>query len=194
MTPVSTKPDYATIREGLNGRSIALVGLMGAGKTTVGRRIAALLGLPFSDSDQEIEDVSRMSVAELFSAYGEPEFRALEARVVSRLVQDGPRVLGTGGGAYMNPNTRLMLKNHAITVWLKADIDTLMARVSRRSNRPLLKTGSPRATMKKLMDVRYPIYAEADIVINSPREAKRDMVAEDAVDALSRHLFERARA
>ncbi|MDY8107833.1 shikimate kinase [Fulvimarina sp. 2208YS6-2-32] len=193
MTSASTTLEFPDVRDRLGDRSIALVGLMGAGKTTVGRRLAAILGLPFSDSDHEIEEVSRMSVPELFEAYGEPEFRALEARVVSRLVQDGPRVLGTGGGAYINPETRLHLKTHAVTVWLKADLDTLMTRVMKRSNRPLLKTADPRATMKTLMDERYPVYAEADITIAS-RDVKREVIAAEAAEAVQRFLTSRATA
>ncbi|MER0239814.1 shikimate kinase [Fulvimarina sp. MAC8] len=187
MTSNTATLDYSDVRDKLQDRSIALVGLMGAGKTTVGRRLASLIGIPFSDSDQEIEEVSRMSIPELFESYGEPEFRALEARVVSRLVLEGPRVLGTGGGAYINAETRAHLKEHAVTLWLKADLDTLMMRVMKRSNRPLLKTGNPRATMKKLMEERYPIYGGADIVIQS-REVKRDIIAAEAAEALRDYL------
>ena len=124
--------DVARLRERLGSRTIALVGLMGAGKTPVGRRLAWLLSLPFRGSDVEIEEVSRMTIPELFEAYGEPEFRALEARVVQRLAMEGPQVVGTGGGAYMNSETRERLKSMAVTVWLKADLDTLMERVARR--------------------------------------------------------------
>lgn len=187
MTSTTAMLDYSDVREKLQDRTIALVGLMGAGKTTVGRRLASLLGLPFSDSDQEIEEVSRMSIPELFESYGEPEFRALEARVVSRLLQEGPRVLGTGGGAYINAETRAHLKEAAVTIWLKADLDTLMMRVMKRSNRPLLKTGNPRATMAKLMDERYPVYGGADIIIQS-RDVKREVIAAEAADALRDYL------
>lgn len=168
----------------LRGRSIVLVGLMGAGKTHVGKRLAALLDLPFVDTDQEIEEAARMSVAELFAAYGEPEFRALEARVVARLT-DGPQhVIATGGGAFINEETRRILKERSVTIWLKADLDTLMERVSKRPTRPLLKTADPRATMKKLMDARYPIYRTADIHIHS-RNAKRDTIAREIVQSLA---------
>ncbi|EAU43257.1 shikimate kinase [Fulvimarina pelagi HTCC2506] len=190
MTSTTAALDYSDVREKLQDRSVALVGLMGAGKTTVGRRLAALLGLPFSDSDQEIEQVSRMSIPELFEAYGEPEFRALEARVVSRLVQEGPRVLGTGGGAYLNPETRSHLKDHAVTLWLKADLDTLMARVMKRNNRPLLKTGDPRKIMSKLMGERYPVYGSADIIIQS-RDVKREVIAAEAAEAIRAYLCRR---
>ncbi|KTR08027.1 shikimate kinase [Aureimonas ureilytica] len=168
----------------LRGRSIVLVGLMGAGKTHVGKRLAAFLDLPFVDTDQEIEEAARMTVAELFAAYGEPEFRALEARVVARLI-DGPQhVIATGGGAFINEETRRILKERSVTIWLKADLDTLMERVSKRPTRPLLKTADPRATMKNLMDARYPIYRTADIHIHS-RNAKRDTIAREIVQSLA---------
>lgn len=171
----------------LGSRTIVLVGLMGAGKTTVGRRLAQILDLPFKDSDAEIESVSRMTVPELFAAYGEPEFRALEARVVTRLSADGPQVLATGGGAYMNAETRQVLSSTAVTVWLKAELDILMDRVSRRGNRPLLKTADPRAVMQDLMDKRYPVYAGADITI-AARNVKREVIADEIAEALDRFL------
>jgi shikimate kinase len=160
---------------------------MGAGKTTVGRRLAQVLELPFKDSDAEIETVSRMSVPELFAAYGEPEFRALESRVVSRLAADGPQVLATGGGAFMSEETRRLLATSAVTVWLKADLDILMDRVSRRGNRPLLKAADPRAVMQDLMDKRHPVYATADITVFS-RNVKREIIADEIAEALDRFL------
>ncbi|MBP0614450.1 shikimate kinase [Jiella mangrovi] len=178
-----------TIRERLAGRPIVLVGLMGAGKTTVGRRAATVLSLPFVDSDAEIENVSTMSVAELFEAYGEPEFRSLEARVIARLVQEGPRVIATGGGAYMNAETRQLLSDKAVTIWLKADLDTLMERVARRAGRPLLKASDPRKVMHELMEKRYPIYAKANLTVTS-RAAKREVIAAELVAALDRYLHE----
>lgn len=178
-----------SIRDRLDGRPIVLVGLMGAGKTTVGRRVATLLSLPFVDSDAEIESVSTMSVAELFETYGEPEFRALEARVIARLVLEGPRVIATGGGAYMNAETRGLLADKAITVWLKADLDTLMERVVRRADRPLLKAADPRKVMRDLMDRRYPVYAKADLTVTS-RAVKREVIAAELVETLERHLRE----
>ena len=128
-----------------------------------------------------------MSIAELFEAYGEPEFRALEARVVTRLAVEGPQVLATGGGAYMAEATREVLRRCAVTVWLKADIDTLMERVGRRSDRPLLKARDPRQVMQDLMAARYPVYGQADITIQS-RNVRRDVVAEEIVEALARHV------
>jgi shikimate kinase len=171
----------------LRGRCITLIGLMGAGKSTVGRRLAQLVDLPFRDADTEIESAARMSIAEIFSAYGEPEFRALEARVVARLAQDGPQVLATGGGAYMAEETRAMLREKSVTVWLKADLDVLMERVSRRSTRPLLLAADPRAVMEDLMAKRYPVYGEADITIQS-RNVRREVIADEIVEALDRHL------
>ncbi|WP_062204078.1 shikimate kinase [Aureimonas sp. AU12] len=174
------------VTAGLAGRSVVLVGLMGAGKTTVGRKLAQLLDMPFVDTDQEIEDASRMSVAELFASYGEPEFRALEARVVARLTEGAPQVIATGGGAYMNEGTRSLLKERAVTVWLRAELDILMERVIKRPTRPLLKTADPRATMRRLIDLRYPVYAKADIHVHS-RNVKREVIAREIVRSLERH-------
>jgi shikimate kinase len=172
----------------LSGRSLALVGLMGAGKTTIGRRVAARLGLPFFDSDHEIETAARMSVPELFAAYGEPEFRALEQRVIARLCESGQSVISTGGGAYMRAETREVLSQRALTIWLRAELDVLMDRVGRRPGRPLLKAADPRAVMRKLMDERYPVYAQADITVDS-RDVKRDVIAEEIVTALADGTF-----
>ncbi|WP_407061657.1 shikimate kinase [Aureimonas sp. SK2] len=167
-------------------RPVVLVGLMGAGKTTVGRKLAQMLDLPFVDTDHEIEDASRMTIADLFATYGEAEFRALEARVVARLLDDGPRVIATGGGAFMNAGTRKLLAERAVTVWLKAELDVLMERVSKKPTRPLLQTPDPRATLKALMDVRYPVYAEADLHVQT-RNVKREAVAKEILDQLERH-------
>ncbi len=177
----------ARVRTGIGGRTLVLVGLMGAGKTSVGRRVAQMLGVPFADSDHEIEGVSRMSVPDLFEAYGEAEFRALEQRVVTRLIAGGPAVIATGGGAFMNADTRASIRAHSISIWLKADLDTLMERVSRRQNRPLLKAPDPRAVMRKLMDERYPIYGEADVTVVS-RDARHLVVASEIVEAVDRCL------
>lgn len=148
-------------------RPIALVGLMGAGKTTVGRRLAQALGLPFVDADAEIEKAAGMKVTEIFERLGEPEFRRGERRVIERLLEGPPIVLATGGGAFVQPDTRALLRDKALTIWLKADIDVLMRRVLRRDTRPLLKGPDPRGTMLKLMDERYPLYAAADITVAS---------------------------
>lgn len=148
-------------------RSIVLVGLMGAGKSTVGRRLATALHLPFYDADQEIETAAGCTISDFFERYGESAFRDGERRVIARLL-DGPRhVLATGGGAFMDLSTRDLIKQRALSIWLRADIELLMARVAKRQTRPLLQTGDPRATMEKLMAERYPVYAEADVTVNS---------------------------
>jgi shikimate kinase / 3-dehydroquinate synthase len=147
------------------GRSIVLVGLMGAGKTTIGRKLAAALGLPFRDADVEIEQAAGRSIAEMFALWGEPEFREGERRVISRLLAAGPIVLATGGGAFMDRRTRAVIRAQAVSIWLRCPLDTLVRRVSGRTHRPLLAGGNPRAILAELMRVRDPIYAEADIVI-----------------------------
>jgi shikimate kinase len=184
----ATRPDeHPDIAARLGGRCITLIGLMGAGKSTVGKKLSQMLGLPFHDTDTEIESAAQMSVAELFAAYGEPEFRALEARVVARLSREGPQVLATGGGAYMSAETRQILRERSVTVWLKADLDVLMERVQRRPIRPLLATADPRGVMLGLIEKRYPVYAEADITILS-RNVRREVIAEEIIEALDRHL------
>lgn len=172
----------------LGDRNLVFVGLMGAGKTAIGKIVAGALGLPFVDSDKEIETVSRMTINELFASYGEPEFRALEARVICRLIDTGPRVISTGGGAFINDETRRLVQEHnALSVWLDADLDLLWARVSKRNTRPLLKTENPKQTLKNLMDARYPIYRLADVSVKS-RDAKKEEVASDVLAAIATHL------
>lgn len=171
----------------LGGRPLVLVGMMGAGKTTVGRRIAARLARQFLDSDEEIERAAQMTIPEIFEQRGEPEFRSGETRVISRVLKDRDIVLATGGGAFVNGETRALVKAEAISVWLKAEADILFERVSRRSNRPLLKTANPRATLEKLIEERYPIYAEADITVAS-RDVPQDVVAGDVIEAVLGYL------
>lgn len=149
------------------GRTVALVGMMGAGKSSVGRRLASRLGVPFKDADSEIELAAGCSVSEIFERYGEPAFRDGERKVIARLLEEPPLVLATGGGAFVDPQTRAGLKAHAVTVWIKAPIDVLMNRVSRRGNRPLLRTANPRETLERLLAERAPVYAEADVSIES---------------------------
>ncbi|WMT89246.1 shikimate kinase [Pelagibacterium sp. H642] len=175
------------VLERLAGRPIVLVGMMGAGKTTVGRRLAARLGLAFTDSDAEIETAAGMSIPDIFAAHGEAEFRAGEARVISRLLREHNGVIATGGGAFVNPETRAAIKAHAVSVWIKADFDVLFARVSKRPTRPLLQTPDPRGTLRDLMDKRYPIYALADITIAST-DVPHDTVVADIFAALCNHL------
>lgn len=148
-------------------QSIVLVGLMGAGKTTVGRRLAAALEMPFKDADHEIEEAAGLSVSEIFDRYGETDFRDGERKVIARLIEGEPCVLATGGGAFMNDATRALIKDKAVSVWLKAELELLLERVLRRDTRPLLKTGDPRDILGKLMDERYPVYGEADVVVES---------------------------
>lgn len=164
-------------------KTIVLVGLMGAGKTTVGRRLAKKLGLEFADSDFEIEKAAQMSVGEIFETYGEDYFRAGERRVIARLMGGPSRVLATGGGAFINDETRALMKSEAITVWLDAELQVLVERTGRRDTRPLLKNGDPEHILKKLLQERGPIYAEADIHIQSS-EGPHDEVVEAIINAL----------
>ena len=175
------------VRKRLGDRTIVFVGLMGAGKTAIGRKVAQALGLPFVDSDHEIESVSRMSIPELFERYGEPEFRALEQRVIERLLRDGPRVVSTGGGAFMNPHTREAISSNGMSVWLRADLDLLMDRVAKKQNRPLLKNPDPRAVMQRLIEDRYPLYALADVTVET-RDTKREIIAAEVLASIARHL------
>ena len=177
----------ARARKALGKRDLVFVGLMGAGKSAIGKIAAQALELPFVDSDHEIERVSRMTINELFAAYGEPEFRALETRVSERLLKTGPRVISTGGGAFINENTRRVIRDMgALTVWINADLETLWVRVSKRDNRPLLKTANPRETLANLMAARYPIYAEADIEVMS-RDAKKEVILREVLEAIAAH-------
>lgn len=171
----------------LGGRPIVLVGMMGAGKTTVGRRLANRLGRHFIDSDEEVEKAAGMSIEDIFKLHGEADFRAGEVKVIARLLKEEGLVLGTGGGAFINAETRALVKATAASVWIKADFDLLFARVQRRSNRPLLKTANPRETLRHLMDIRYPIYAEADVTVIT-RDVPQDQVANDVIEALLAYL------
>jgi shikimate kinase len=148
-------------------RTVALVGLMGAGKTTIGRRLAQALALPFVDADEAIVTAAGRSIEDIFAERGECEFRRGERQVIARLLEEPPHVLATGGGAFIDPRTRALMKARAISIWLKAPLDVLMKRVTKRDHRPLLKEDDPRAVMQRLMDERYPIYAEADLTIET---------------------------
>ncbi|MGP0058705.1 MAG: 3-dehydroquinate synthase [Beijerinckiaceae bacterium] len=171
----------------LGRRSIVLVGLMGSGKTSIGRRLAQRLGLDFVDSDAEIERAAAMSVSEIFSRYGEAYFRDGERRVMARLLENGPRVVATGGGAFMNEETRERVAQNGLSVWLRADIDVLWRRVRRRTHRPLLQTDAPEATLRNLMEQRNPVYACADVTIES-REGPHYTVVEDTIAGIEWHL------
>ncbi|AJY46222.1 shikimate kinase [Martelella endophytica] len=169
---------------GLAGRNLILVGLMGAGKTAIGKLVANTLNLPYIDTDQEIETAARMTVSELFTRYGEPEFRALETRVFERILAEGPAVVSTGGGAFINPVNRELIARSGLSMWLKADLETLWDRVKRRQTRPLLKTENPKQTLKELMDKRYPVYAEAELTVWS-RNVRKETVMRDVLKALA---------
>lgn len=149
---------------------IVLVGLMGAGKTSVGKRLAVRVAVPFRDADEEIEKAAGCSIKDIFALYGEPAFRDGERKVIARLLSEGPQVLATGGGAYMDAETRACVRARAVSVWLKADVEELYRRVCRHTHRPLLNQGDPRETLQRLMNVRYPIYAEADVHVETGSE------------------------
>ncbi|KAF0124145.1 MAG: shikimate kinase [Xanthobacteraceae bacterium] len=191
MSAAAADIDVKRLREALGARSIVLVGLMGAGKSSIGRRLAHRLGLPFVDADAEIEKAADLTIPEIFEKHGEAYFRAGEVRVVARILDAGPQVLATGGGAYMNPETRARIRERGVSLWLKADLDVLMKRVKRRGDRPLLKADDPKAVLRRLMDERYPVYAEAELTVVS-REASHDDVVEDVLAALAGHLLQAA--
>jgi shikimate kinase len=177
----------AAIVAGLGGRAIVLVGMMGAGKSSIGRRLAQRLDIPFVDADAEIEIAAGMSIEDIFATRGEPEFRSGETRVIARLLEGGTQVVATGGGAFMNAETRAAIKAKGISVWLKADFDVLMRRIKRRNDRPLLKTDDPEARLRELIDLRYPTYALADLTVQS-RDVVHEKIVDEMIGALARHL------
>ncbi|MEM1379178.1 MAG: shikimate kinase [Pseudomonadota bacterium] len=164
-------------------RPIVLVGLMGAGKSTTGRRLAQRLNLPFADADDEIEAAAGMEISDIFEVYGEAEFREGERKVMARLLGEGPQVLATGGGAFMNAETRALVQEKATSIWLKADLETHVRRTALRDNRPILRRGDPKAILQALIDERSPIYAQADITVESHDGPHRDTVS-DLITAL----------
>lgn len=177
--------------EPLRRRTIALVGLMGVGKSSVGRRLANALGLPFRDADAEVESAAGRSIPEIFADLGEPAFRDGERRVIGRLLEGPPHVLATGGGAFMNPETRALIKERALSVWLKADLEVLARRIGRKDNRPLLVGKDPMDVLRAQAEVRYPAYAEADIAVETGDAAHHVTVAQ-VIAALKSHLGELA--
>jgi shikimate kinase len=181
------------IREALGSRSIVLIGLMGAGKTAMGRRLANRLELPFIDADTEIEVAAGASISEIFAEHGENYFRQGERKVIKRLLEGGPQVLATGGGAYMNAETRANIKARGLSVWLKADLKVLLKRVGRRDNRPLLAADNPEKVMKRLIEERYSIYAEADVTVES-RDVPHDVIVGSVIDAIAVKLGCEAKA
>ena len=184
----TSTPQEAEISAALGRRSIVLVGMMGAGKSTIGRRLAARLRLPFLDADIEIEAAhAGMTIPEIFATHGEPYFRDGEARVIARLLDNGPAVIATGGGAFMRDETRNRIRDKAVSIWLKADADVIMKRVKRRADRPLLQTEDPAATIGRLLEVREPVYQHADLTILS-RDVPHDRIVDECIDALRARL------
>ncbi|PZQ62195.1 MAG: shikimate kinase [Phenylobacterium zucineum] len=175
--------------EPLRRRTIALVGLMGVGKSSVGRRLASALGLPFRDADTEVEAAAGRTIPEIFAEMGEPAFRDGERRVITRLLEGPPHVLATGGGAFMNPETRALIKSRAVSVWLKADLDVLARRVGRKDNRPLIAGKDPMEVLQAQAEARYPVYAEADLIVETG-DAAHHITVNQVIQALSEHLGE----
>jgi shikimate kinase len=193
MTDTAARPPAHISRErdivsALGDRLIVLVGMMGSGKSTVGRRLAARLHLPFLDADHEIEAAAGMSIPDIFATHGEPYFRDGEARVIARLLDGGPCVLATGGGAFMREDTRQRIAAKGVSLWLRADGDVILRRVKRRADRPLLQTADPAATIERLIAERSPTYALADIVVSS-RDVPHEKIVEECVEALRAHLL-----
>jgi len=177
----------ADILAALGARPIVLVGMMGAGKSTIGRRLAARLRLPFTDADTEIETAAGMTIPEIFEVHGEQHFRDGEARVIARLLDGGPGVLATGGGSFMREETRRRIGDKAVSIWLKADTEIIMKRVKRRTDRPLLQTEDPVATVNRLLAEREPVYAKADLTIAS-RDVPHDRIVDEVIAALHARL------
>lgn len=184
MARRSIAKEAELVRERLGERPVVLVGLMGAGKTSVGRRLADKLGIPFVDADHEIEAAAGKPIKEIFADHGEPYFREGERRVIQRLIGNGAQVLATGGGAYMNDETRARIQEHGISVWLRASLPLLMKRVAKRQDRPLLQADNPEAVMRDLMDKRYPVYALADVTVES-RDVQHGQMVNDVIRALA---------
>ncbi|WP_067338332.1 shikimate kinase [Stappia indica] len=177
----------ARLVTGLGTRSIVLVGIMGCGKSSVGRRLAQTLSLPFVDADTEIEAAANLTIPEIFAQHGEAYFRAGEQRVIARLLKNGPQILATGGGAYMNAETRAAVREMGLSIWLKADFALVMNRVRRKPNRPLLNDPDPEGVMRRLLAEREPVYAEAELTIQS-RDVPHEAVVADIVAALEAHF------
>ena len=189
MSASASAPQDAEITAALGTRSVVLVGMMGAGKSTIGRRLSLRLGLPFIDADAEIEVAhAGMTIPEIFERHGEPYFRDGEARVISRLLDNGPGVLATGGGAFMREETRDRIRDKAISIWLKVDPEIILHRVKRRAGRPLLQTADPEATVERLIREREPIYQRADLTIWS-RDVPHERIVDECMDALHARLY-----
>ena len=184
MAKRSILKDVESTKRKLGSRAIVLVGLMGAGKTSVGRRLAEKLDIPFVDADHEIELAAGKSIPEIFNDHGEAYFREGERRVITRLLENGLQVLATGGGAYMNAETRENIKTHGVSIWLKADLELLLKRVAKRNDRPLLHQDDPAVVLKKLIDLRYPVYESADITVES-RDVQHGQMVNDVIKAIA---------
>lgn len=193
MTADRPETVEARVTQRLGGRTIVMVGMMGAGKSSVGRRLAARLGLPFVDADSEIEKAANATISEIFDRHGEAYFRDGERRVIQRLLTGDQKVLATGGGAFVQPDTQAAIKAHSISIWLKADRDVLTSRVKRRSNRPLLKNADLDTVLQRLIDERNPHYAEATIHVQS-RDVAHDVVIDDLLRSLDEYLASEASA
>jgi shikimate kinase len=178
--------------EPLRRRTIALVGLMGVGKSSVGRRLANALSLPFRDADTEVEAAAGRSISDIFAELGEPAFREGERRVIARLLDQPPHVLATGGGAFMSPETRALIKSKAVSVWLKTDLDVLARRVGRKGDRPLIVGKDPMAVLTAQSELRYPAYAEADVVVETG-DTPHHHTVDQVIRALAGYLEEHAR-
>lgn len=166
-----------------NRQFIVLVGLMGSGKTSIGRRISEAVGLPFVDTDEEVEKAAGCPIHEIFARFGEEEFRSGERRVIQRILEGAPAVVASGGGSYMDVGTRKIIAKHGVTIWLRAGLDTLVERTQRKNTRPLLREGNPREILARLMEERHPVYAEADIIVDVGRE-HADQTAKRTIDKL----------
>ena len=190
MTDIAIKNDAngAAILPLLGRRSIVLIGMMGVGKSSIGRRLGGRLGIPFVDADAEIEKAAGMSIADIFSRHGEADFRSGEARVIARLLEGGPQVLATGGGAVMNADTRAAIKTKGVSIWLNAELEVLMRRISKRKHdRPMLQTADPAATLRDLLAIRAPVYAQSDLTVQS-REVPHDAIVSEIVTLLAAFL------
>lgn len=185
--PIALHPGANAFRARLGARSIVLVGMPGSGKSSIGRRLGQRLGLEFADADAEIERAANMTIPELFQTKGEAEFRKGEQKVIARLLEGGPQVIATGGGAFMNADTRTRIKEKGVSIWLKADVETLLKRVKRKSNRPLLLNADPEGTLRNLLAAREATYGEADLTITSC-EVPHEEVVEDIVKLLDTSL------
>jgi len=187
QNPINVKLSAPALVAALDSRSLVLVGMMGAGKSSIGRRLAARLEIPFVDADAEIERAAGMTISDIFAKHGESSFRSGEARVIARLLDGGPQVLATGGGAFMNAETRGLIGQKGISIWLKADFDILMRRIRRRNDRPLLNTENPADTLHRLIEERYPVYQLADVTVHS-RDVPHDTIVDEILSAVAQRI------